>query len=593
MIKTLNLYYYNTSDNIIEKNNKFLKEIIEDLNVNIVTSSTVFIDKLKTANKAGGIIITGDFEFVSIDIRNLLLNELFFVYDNNNEVSEQIFYIKNKNNEIVNNCIKLLEENNKKRNKNDKENKKEINTFNNIINSMFPNLICNKTSKIYENSYIYSSQYFYPIGINRYEEKITENTICLNLFRKLFKNEKFLINNIYKNGLSATRYIITLKDIIRTNIGSKKYRAKRKIIKSEIGYAKEKKVINNCIENIKKNYLNSRYIVFHNSRWLGVTSASLELFENLIDLQEISKKYDAKKIAKTINEANIKQVILSAFCAGWEDLCREIKKVNRNIKIKCFYHGSHSQIIEEINNEMYTNVIKLHKERIIDRIATCKESLYEFYKAQGYDIYFIKNTVKLKAEAKNKIEKYKIELESKNLAQDESQTENNKNHDKLKVGIYAAGLDWRKNMYNSFASASLIKNSVIDTVVISNEINEFAKYHDITVNGSKTRIEREKLLSKMALNDINLYVTFSECAPMLPLESLEVGTICITGNNHHYFEGKLKDYLVVDREDDIISIKDKIKLCLENKEKILKLYKSWKESYDSESKKSVKEFLNK
>ena len=571
MIKTLNVYYYNTSNDIIEKNNIFLKKLVEDLNVSVVTTSSfTILDKLKTVNRYGGLLITGNFEFVNNDIRNLLLNDLFFVYNNNNEISEDIVYVKNCKNETIDKVIKLLEENNE---------------FNNILNNMFENLIYNKSSKLFNNSYIYSKEYFYPIGINRYEEKITENTICLNLFRKLFVNEKFLINNIYKNGVTATRYIITLKDVVRTSIGKKKYKVKRKILKSEVGYIKEKKVIDKCINEIKDKYLNSRYIVFHNSRWLGVTSASYELFDNLIDLQEISKKSDAKKIAKTLNEAKVKQVILSAFCSGWEDLCREIKKVNRNIKIKCFYHGSHSQIIEEINNELYINVIKLHKERLIDKIATCKESLYEFYKTEGFDISFIKNTVRLKDEVKNKIEEYKIEFEK--------ESKENELNEKFKIGIYAAGNDWRKNVYNSFASASLINNNIIDTVVVSDEVNEFSKYHNINIVGSKTRIEREKLLAKMSLNDINLYVTFSECAPMLPLESLEMGIICITGNNHHYFTGKLRDYLVVDREDDVIAIKEKIEKCLNNKEEILKLYKTWKESYDSESKKSVKEFLSK
>ena len=97
----------------------------------------------------------------------------------------------------------------------------------------------------------------------------------------------------------------------------------------------------------------------------------------------------------------------------------------------------------------------------------------------------------------------------------------------------------------------------------------------------------------MAQNDITLYVTFSECAPMLPIESLEVGTLCIMGNNHHYFKGtKLYDYLVVEREDDIIAIRDKIKYALENKEEIFSLYKEWKKNNDEESKKSVEEFLN-
>ena len=110
--------------------------------------------------------------------------------------------------------------------------------------------------------------------------------------------------------------------------------------------------------------------------------------------------------------------------------------------------------------------------------------------------------------------------------------------------------------------------------------------------GEYSHLKREDLLVEMSKNDITLYVTFSECAPMLPIESLEVGTICITGNNHHYFDGsKLYDYLVVEREDDVMAIYDKINYALENKEEIFRLYKDWKKENDEKTRKSVENFL--
>jgi hypothetical protein len=88
----------------------------------------------------------------------------------------------------------------------------------------------------------------------------------------------------------------------------------------------------------------------------------------------------------------------------------------------------------------------------------------------------------------------------------------------------------------------------------------------------------------MAKNDINIYVTFVECAPLLPLESFELGVPCITGNNHHYWENhELRDYVVVDEVDNVIKIYEKIIYCLENREKVLNLYFDWKEKYDRET----------
>ena len=96
----------------------------------------------------------------------------------------------------------------------------------------------------------------------------------------------------------------------------------------------------------------------------------------------------------------------------------------------------------------------------------------------------------------------------------------------------------------------------------------------------------------MSKNDITTYVTFSECAPMMPLESFEVGVPCITGNNHHYFEGtELEEYLVINNEEDPEEIKQKLLDCIKNKDKILKLYEKFRQENYKNAEKDVNEFL--
>ena len=98
----------------------------------------------------------------------------------------------------------------------------------------------------------------------------------------------------------------------------------------------------------------------------------------------------------------------------------------------------------------------------------------------------------------------------------------------------------------------------------------------------------------MASNDVNLYVTFTECSPMIPLESFELGVPCVIGNNTDFFKNsKLNDMLVVKEEDSIDEIYEKINIAIENKEEIMSLYKEWKAEYSKEVIKLKEEFLNK
>ena len=106
-------------------------------------------------------------------------------------------------------------------------------------------------------------------------------------------------------------------------------------------------------------------------------------------------------------------------------------------------------------------------------------------------------------------------------------------------------------------------------------------------------LSREELLKRMAKNTVNLYVTFTECSPMIPLESFELGVPCIIGNNTDFFtNSELEELVVVKEEDSIDEIYEKINIAIENKDKIMKLYIEWKKEYIEEVRRLKEEFLN-
>jgi hypothetical protein len=101
-------------------------------------------------------------------------------------------------------------------------------------------------------------------------------------------------------------------------------------------------------------------------------------------------------------------------------------------------------------------------------------------------------------------------------------------------------------------------------------------------------------MKRMASRELVTYCTFTEGAPILPLEALNNGVICLTGNNHHYFEGdeRLKELLIVHRPDDPETIYNAIENALNHKEEILERYNVWKSKYDDEQKKNFEQLLN-
>jgi len=338
------------------------------------------------------------------------------------------------------------------------------------------------------------------------------------------------------------------------------------------------------LENIKKQinlFKDKEYIAIYNPYCIGIMNSTKELFENTLALSELFNDKYINEIADCIIENNIKQVIFSPIAFGWKELIEKLKEKNMNIKIKFFWHGSHSLLVNRDESYFLFNILEMCDRKIVDSIAFAKESMANFYQQKGYNSCFIKNTVK------------NINLSDIKNTEYYKTIEKSKDKSKVNVGIYSAGDRWEKNIFNQISSLSLIKNVVLDCIPSTDLVSSFCKLMNITLKESSGYLKREEMVARMALNDINLYVTFTECSPIVPLESLEMGVPCITGNNHHYFKNtKLEEYLIVKSEDDIDEIAEKTNIALNNKEQILVIYKEWKKKYDEESKISVIEFLN-
>ena len=425
---------------------------------------------------------------------------------------------------------------------------------------------------------VFPRDYFYPYSYNRTNNLFTENTYMIHYYDASWLPLKSRLENNLVRRYGRVNAIKIIKNYQKCYIAARK--TARVMLFPVVIYKKRrrrKKIINKeYLENLRRTLEGIRarkgspYIVLHNGGWFGVTSATKELFQYNVDCRELYREKDIKRVASAIVASGAKQVIFSAMSEGGPQLVKTLHKKSPNTLVKVFWHGSMSQVLDPYGWKMHRQIMRLCKSGYIVSFATCKKSLFEFYKNQGINVFFITNVVRRRAKINRK-----------------------KNSDKIKIGLYAASsTNWRKNMFSQIASVSLIKNAVLDIVPLDDISKSIACGLGITVTGESKNLSRDKLMNRMGENDVNLYVTFSECSPMLPLESLEMGVPCITGNNHHYFkDNKLGKYLVVSQEDDVKEIKNKIMGCVEKRDDIIKAYKLFREENYVNSKQDVKDFL--
>ena len=425
---------------------------------------------------------------------------------------------------------------------------------------------------------IYPREYFYPLSYDHQYNVFTDNTCMIHYYDATwtpkFERRENKIFRIFgkKNGQRFLTLLNGSKKVVKK--GAKvilypaiQYKRKRDGVTKE--YINN---INDTIVNLRNIEANKKYITFVNTKWLGVTNATRELFENIISCGEIYRSKDLKVIADLIISKNIKLVVFSGFCFGWKDLIKILHR--HNIKTKTFFHGSHSQVLDSYAWTRNLEIYHLHKKGILDEMATCKYSLVNFYKNKGCNINFLRNRVILPKEVK--IEK------------------NKKNFNTIRVGIYASQTEsYLKNVFTSLAALSMLdKKVIVDIVPCNKRAKEFAMSLGLEVDGVNHAVKREDLITRMSKCDFVLYVTFSECAPMMPLESFAVKTISITGNNHHYFKNtELEKYLVVSNECSVKDIADKINLCIENYDKVINLFEKWEKENNKMSIEGVEKYL--
>lgn len=525
--------------------------------------------------KEGGIYFDTDMKVIK-DVSDIVNKDVFLGYEDSGYIGTAVIGVKEKNNKYIKEILDYY-------NKLEHFYVQSISSYANpIIISKILNQydykINDKGIRIYDNNiYIYPREYFYPLSYNYAEKIYTENTCMVHLFSGTWtsKGEKrtIAIYRIFGLGLGKV-----LNDIINF-IGNVKWRIIDRLkrtfnyfsMKYSI-YINRNKRVNKIKESLSKQ--NSYYVAICHPDWIGVKNATKYTFENnIIELREQYTKKEARMMAQEIANAGKKLVIFNAFANGWEDIIYALKEIKPDIKVKLLIHGGNALLSEPYDWNVYNIMLDLYEKEKVDEIGFVKKSLYEFYKAKGYKASFLMNDVI-------------IENKEQYIPVDKNK------HNDIKIGLYASGDRWVKNTYNQLSAIGLIKNASLDCIPINNKISTIARRYDIRLSGEETNVAKEEIYRRIAKNDITVYVTFTECAPLIPLESLELGTVCITGDNHHYFEGsELEKYLVVNKEDDIMEINNKINYALENKEKILELYKEWKKEYSKKAKKSIEDFL--
>lgn len=257
-----------------------------------------------------------------------------------------------------------------------------------------------------------------------------------------------------------------------------------------------------------------------------------------------------------INENNFEQIIFVDYQLEYYDIINSLKNKN---KVKLIFTKAMGAFSNPFIYSLFKGILDLYSKFNIDKIGFLDRNLYETLNGKNINCCHIILDIDIK--------------------------EDNDNFSEKSVGLLNDEENPRHSFYNEL-SAIKFKDYFASLYNISKRTKKFMKLFDIKY---KTQSEIENVYKN---NLVNLYVNFTDNNNMVFIKSMDNNVPCILGNNELLEDSKyLNSMLVVNSDDNINEISEKIELVKKNRKKIISEYKKFREIYSKKSKKSISDFL--
>lgn len=317
-------------------------------------------------------------------------------------------------------------------------------------------------------------------------------------------------------------------------------------------YADKKPEDNICIKNM-----------FKNNRKINLGWTDFDYNNNM------------KIVKEQIMKKGVNQIIFLGLEIGWNKFIRDIKKEYKNLKIKIICNTQDSLLYYEYERNNFFDLLKLSKDRIIDDIAFLRKGQCELYRSLGYKCSYLMQNYIMK---------------------DKNRKNAKKRNDVIDIGIYPLNYTWDKNIFNQLCIGKFIEDSNINYNPLDERMTDFLNTMEIKSTEDKLeKIDETNLSYKAVKNDINISCAFTEYLHPLFFISMEQAVPCLIGNTSDLFKNlpnkELEEYVVTIAEDNAIINSEKVKKCIEDKDKIISLYKTWKKEYNKMAEESIKTFI--
>jgi hypothetical protein len=255
-------------------------------------------------------------------------------------------------------------------------------------------------------------------------------------------------------------------------------------------------------------------------RWKGVAASTRNLFtqtlpfpENVDDHPADISAEDIKFLSNLLLASGCRHFVISGGDLFWIDVIRRVQWDNPSIRFDLLWHSNYLQMGESHDWNLFKNWLRAISDGLVTKVAVVKSGLEKLLGRLGVNAIFIPNIIRSDP--------------STILYSGDSDL----------VGIWLSG----SSSYRKVPFASLLALKSLDNVRLIGagfDDESLAMTTEMKIpRGEIWRqpLPQEALIRHIRRTSLTLYVTLSECSPMLPLESMHAGVPCLVGANSHLF----------------------------------------------------------
>lgn len=305
--------------------------------------------------------------------------------------------------------------------------------------------------------------------------------------------------------------------------------------------------------------------------WRGVYSSTVNLFPACLPVLDGLTKRTAAHIAELILATGTSRVVFAEVPPSYMYLLEALERAPRKIDVHATWYNSF-MISQERSWQRLKELKHLVAARRIKKIGFAKTGMAEVFRRQN-----IPASTVLHGLAK--------------VPQAASEPLGGGPH----LGVAAVDLSvWRKLPFAALAATTEIPGAVVHVAGANALVEDFARELGVNARIRRQPVPQSEIQQHLRSMHLNLYVTLSECCPMLPLESLAEGVPCLLGPNSHLFDDSayLRSRLVVEYPERNEIIAHYIRQALAERDDIVAAYKRWAPKYWQRVQDSLAEFLD-